>query len=194
MNTDAELIVPLGGTVAAFLIFDAWWLKQRSGWLPAMRWSWRAAGFAALGMLLIGFVITLKVHDPWEPPSLAIAALVATASVYLLRLPEVVLLGQLFLLAAVGQWLNNSYSAHPRLNPWTPWWQPLPIIFASLGLAHWWQRQRILKSVASDPLHLALRARLRGDRLLFGRSSGFRNRASPSSSPAPASPRWSTVT
>ena len=155
MNSDAELIVPLGATVAAFFIFDAWWLKQRSGWLPAMRWSWRAAGFAALGMLLIGFVITLKVHDPWEPPSLAFAALVATASVYLLRLPEVVLLGQLYLLAAVGQWLNNSYSEHPRLNPWTPWWQPLPIIFASLGLAHWWQRQRILRSVPSDPLHLA---------------------------------------
>ncbi len=154
MNTDAELIVPLGATVAAFLIFDAWWLKQRSGWLPAMRWSWRAAGFAALGMLLIGFVLTLKVYDPWEPPSLAIAALVATASVYLLRLPEVVLLGQLYLLAAVAQWLNNSYFEHPQVNSWTPWWQPLPIIFASLGLAHWWQRQRILRSISADPLHL----------------------------------------
>jgi uncharacterized membrane protein len=154
INAAPELIMPLGSTVAALLIFDAWWLKQRSGWLPAMRWSWRAAAFAALGMFLIGDLIMLKVAEPWEPPWLALGAVLATASIYVLRLPEVVLLGQLFLAAAVGLWLSH-YPAHPNPNPWTPWWQPLPIIFASLGLAHWWQRQRIMRLVRADALHLA---------------------------------------
>ncbi|HEV7404187.1 MAG TPA: DUF2339 domain-containing protein [Chthoniobacteraceae bacterium] len=153
-----ELMIPLGGTVGALLIFDAWWLKQRSGWLPAMLWSLRAAGFAALGMFLIGLIITQRVDFIWEPAALAVAALVATASVYLLRLPEVVLLGQLYLVAAVGIWLQHHYPGHPMREPWTPWWQPLPVIFTALGLAHWWQRQRIMRGISTDALHIACAA------------------------------------
>lgn len=150
-----ELTVPLGGTVAALFIFDAWWLKQRSGWLPAMRWSWRAAGFVALGLYLIAVIFMRRVYGPWEAPSFAAAALVATASIYLLRLPELVLLGQLYLLAAIGLWLNSYYPGYPMYERFTPWWQPVPIILGSLALAHWWQRQRVMRAIPTEALHLA---------------------------------------
>src|SRR5262249_45081800 len=94
-----EHMLSIGGIVGAFLIADAWWLKVRRGEWRTMEIHWRALIFSALALLLFARVLPQMVNYPWEPAAFAIAAVVCTASIYLLRLPEVTLLGQLYLAA-----------------------------------------------------------------------------------------------
>ncbi len=135
------LVLSLGAPVAALLVFDAWWWKQRRGELAALRFDQGAACFAVLGLVLAGWVVFLKIPDAWIPAAWAVAAVLCTASIYLLRLPEVTLLGQVFLLAAVAFTIMRGELS--SLRP-SPWWSPLPVVAAALALGHWWQRQRLL--------------------------------------------------
>ncbi len=74
------------------------------------------------------------------PVALAVEAAALTFSIYLLRVREITLLAQLLLLLAQGIWLARATG----LLPATPTWQHLVIIGISLGLSHWWQRQKFL--------------------------------------------------
>ncbi len=126
--------------VAVFLIFDTWWIKQRRGTLAAKCFDLSAAIFSLPALWLVTEILLHQAPDDWKPTVLAIAALVCTASIYLLQLPEIALPGQLFLAGAVCFWaLNEILASSPR-----PWWLPLPVVASALALAHWWQHQRIL--------------------------------------------------
>jgi hypothetical protein len=72
------------------------------------------------------------------PLVLAAEAVALTFSIYLLRLREITLLGQLFLILAQIAWLFHYATATP------PWWNPLLVIAATLGLSHWWQHQKTI--------------------------------------------------
>lgn len=72
------------------------------------------------------------------PLALAAEAVALTASIYLLRIREITLLGQFFLIFAQLSWLFHFLNATP------PWWNPLALIAVTIGLSHWWQRQQIL--------------------------------------------------
>lgn len=61
-----------------------------------------------------------------------------TFSIYLLRVREITLLGQFFLVIAPLAWLLHF------LNHTPPWWNPLALIVVIVGLSHWWQHQKIL--------------------------------------------------
>ncbi len=72
------------------------------------------------------------------PLVLAAEAVVLTFSIYLLRVREITLLGQGFLVLAQVAWFVYFLNATP------PWWNPLALIVITVGLSHWWQHQKIL--------------------------------------------------
>ena len=72
------------------------------------------------------------------PLVLAAEAVALTFSIYLLRIREVALFGQFFLIGALLTWLFHY------LNTTPPWWNPLLLIAVAIGLGHWWQKQKTL--------------------------------------------------
>ena len=128
------------GAVAAILIFDCWWVKQRRNTLAARQFEFSGAVFAVPGLWLVGDLLRLEVPDAWAPAAFAGVAIACTASFYLLNLPEVTFLGQLFLGVSIATWAALDYGP----GPIQPWWSPLPVAVSALALAHWWQRQRII--------------------------------------------------
>jgi hypothetical protein len=72
------------------------------------------------------------------PLALAAEAVALTFLIYPLRVREITLLGQLFLVLAQLVWLFRF------LNTTPPWWNPAAIIAVTIGLGHWWQHQKIL--------------------------------------------------
>ena len=74
------------------------------------------------------------------PVALTVEALALTLSIYLLRVREITLLGQGFLVAAQLAWLFNVFdlSEAPR------WWNSLLLLGVTLALSHWWQKQKRL--------------------------------------------------
>ena len=77
-------------------------------------------------------------HREHLPLALAAEAVVLTFSIYLLRVREITLLGQFFLVFAQFAWLFHFLTVTP------PWWNPLAIIAVTIGLSHWWQHQKTL--------------------------------------------------
>ena len=74
------------------------------------------------------------------PLVLAAAALLLTLSIYALRVREIALLGQVYLVLAQIKWLIDAFDSSQTL----PRWKPLSMIAITLGLSHWWQRQKVL--------------------------------------------------
>jgi uncharacterized membrane protein len=96
--------------------------------------------FSSFG--LIAWLAATAVFTPREylAPLLALEALALTASHYLLRLKELPLFGQAFLIFAQAVWLIDAIAngAH------RPWWNPTSVIAITLALAQWSQRQKSL--------------------------------------------------
>lgn len=129
----------LGAFVGALLGFNAWWSRRRnpdeSPFLP------QSALFSALALLI--WVVATWNNTTREdlPLVLAVETVVFVASFYALRVPEIPLLGQLYLIFALAVWFFTSRDSHPV----RPWWNPVLLIAITLGLSHWWQRQRQMK-------------------------------------------------
>lgn len=140
------------GAVAAVLIFDGWWLKQRRGTLAAARFEIGAFLFTLPGLILIADRLRVECSDAWAPTAFAVAALICTASIYLIRLPEVALPGQAFLAGAIGIWISLQHG----MDAAEPWWHPLPVAVVALALGHWWQKQRIIPVVKENRAVLQL--------------------------------------
>jgi hypothetical protein len=112
--------------------------------------SARALVFTLPALLIVGLLLEARIEPRWLPAAFSIAAVIATATIYALRLPEVVLPAQIFLGIAVFLWgADGSRMAAG------PWWHPLPPVIASLGLGHWWQRQRSVR-IEAQHRHLLL--------------------------------------
>jgi uncharacterized membrane protein len=75
------------------------------------------------------------------PVVLAAEGLLLTFSIYLLRVREITLLAQGYLLLAQLAWFAGEAGA--MRSP--PWWNPVLLIAITLGLSHWWQRQKTLE-------------------------------------------------
>lgn len=143
MQRSQDLALPLGGTISAVLLADAWWLKQRLGRLgrlSVVSWSWRAAGFTALGLFLLSIAVEYASSTTALPAALAGIAVVTTAVASRLRLPEL-LLGQVALaLAALQLAFQPSVTGLDFFSPSSAFM----VIAAALALEQWWQRQRRL--------------------------------------------------
>jgi uncharacterized membrane protein len=74
------------------------------------------------------------------PLVLAGAALALTASIYLLQVPEIPVLVQSYVVAALGLWFVRELET-PRT---TPWWHAAILLVTVLALGHWWQRQKAM--------------------------------------------------
>jgi len=130
----------LTGVVVAVSLFGAAWLfKKQRGLLKEVSFQYRAAGYVMLGM-----IVTLINVLYGAPEGLAVywyagLALLFTVSIYALRIPEVLIGGQILALAAVGQWISTAGDLDLSL-------MPLITVVVLLGaLMHWWPRQQVLK-------------------------------------------------
>ena len=136
---DRSQIVPLGSTLTLVFIFNAWRYKQSRGELAVPRLRWFPAGFTGLA-----FLTSLVVLYEWTgqrnfAPALALATIACAASLHLLRLPELTLIGQGYLAFANLAWFTNDQ----RLD--FPDWHAALLIVAALAMMHWWPRQRVWK-------------------------------------------------
>lgn len=140
-----------GMVVGAAMIICALWEKSVKAAEPA-KISFRPTVtlFSSLG--LIAWLVTTGVFVPREylAPALALEALLLTASFYALRLTELALFGQVFLIIAQAFWLSDSLVNHAS----RPWWNPVTVIVITLALAQWWQKQKKLR--LEQPVRLLL--------------------------------------
>ncbi len=73
-------------------------------------------------------------------PSLAVEALLFTAAWHLLRIREITLFGQGFLIIAQSLWFYDFTLNHAARS----WWNAVVVIVVTLAVARWWQRQKTL--------------------------------------------------
>lgn len=97
--------------------------------------------FTAIGMFT--WLLATGTFTPHEylTPMLSVEALLLTAAFYLLRLRELPLFGQVFLVLAQALWIFEALDHHAP----EPWWNPATVIAVTLVLASWWQRQKSLQ-------------------------------------------------
>jgi uncharacterized membrane protein len=127
-----------GAGLGALLAFNAFWAhRQDAGKSPS---PLRAEPtFFTLLVFASWLAATwFNASEEHLPLALAIEGVVLTFSIYLLRVREITLLGQFFLVFAQLAWLFHFLSITP------PWWNPLAIIAVTIGLSHWWQHQKTL--------------------------------------------------
>ncbi|MGH7971960.1 MAG: hypothetical protein ACREIC_24885, partial [Limisphaerales bacterium] len=71
---------------------------------------------------------------------IACEAVLLTFSIYVLGIAELSLLAQGYLVLGQAAWVTNWLSSSQT----QPWWNPALMIAISLGLSHWWQKQKVL--------------------------------------------------
>jgi len=126
----------LGIGLGALMIFNARWSRGPSS--EAKTASLPATFFSALG-LLVWLVATWRntAHENLAPV-LAVETLAITASIYALRLRELTVLAQIYLVLGQFSLLWNWIEQKPA----PPWWTPVSVIAITLALSHWWQHQK----------------------------------------------------
>jgi uncharacterized membrane protein len=125
----------LGGMMA----FNAFWAHRQQ---PESKSLVRPVpGFFTL-LALISWLFATAYNTSLAnvPVVLALEALVLTLSIYVLRVREMTVFGQTFLLVAQAAWIVRALAIVPAV----PWWNPALLIAITLGLSHWWQRQTII--------------------------------------------------
>lgn len=134
--------------IGGLMIFNALWERRVSPLDANQTFCPPVTFFSCLALL--SWLATTWVFTPREylAPLLALEALLFTAAYYPLRLKEICLFGQFFLLIAQALWLYDS--GHVS----RPWWNPALIIAITLTLAQWWQRQKSL--LFKEPVGLVL--------------------------------------
>jgi hypothetical protein len=137
----------LGIGVGVLLLFNAVRLSQRAEAPAGDRLSPGPALFVGLGLLVWLVTVWNNTTDVHRPVALAIVATGLTAAIYLVRVREIPLMGQGYLVLAQLLWLGET------LVPGStrPWWNPAVVLAISLGIGHWWQRQASLSVPAWLP-------------------------------------------
>ncbi len=127
-----------GAGLGALLVFNAVWSHRIDAGKSAVTFREEPTFFTVLA--LANWLATTWFNCAEENLPLVLAAetVALTFSVYLLRVREIALLGQSFLVLAQISWLAQF------LNHTPPWWNPLALIAVTIGLSHWWQRQKTL--------------------------------------------------
>jgi hypothetical protein len=125
-----------GAALGVLMIFNAYWAHRDDAdndEQPLRTAPSVFTLFAFASWLAATWCNTTGAHLPLV---LAAEAVALTLSIYLLRVREITLLGQFFLVFAQFAWLFHF------LNTTPPWWNPLAIIAVTVGLGHWWQHQK----------------------------------------------------
>jgi len=136
--------IGLGAAMAA----KAVWMHWRSAENDARLLRPVPSYYTAIALVMWVATTWFNTQSANFPLLLAIEASILTASVYVLRVREFPLLGQGVLVLAHLAWLGKFMDGTPLPS----WWNPLLMIGLTLGLSHWWQRQRAVpgdKSLSS---------------------------------------------
>jgi hypothetical protein len=120
------------GIITGLVLIGSSCLARRAG-ASRSAIDWHAIYFATLGMTLWLITVVYQFAQINQPPLLAIIALALTASLAVLRIPELPYLAKGFVLAALVLWLAQIGSFE------RPWWNPLVVILITLVLSRWWQ-------------------------------------------------------
>ena len=148
-SPDAAQVWTVGLAESALLIGNAWWSQRlseasrRDG--PANFAQAQALApwwFAVLGSAAWFWTIENAVSNEVErAPLMAGAALLLTASIYVLRVKALPWIAQIFLFSAGLYWLANR-SVWTLLETMPPVWNTSLVLGSTLALGHWWQWQR----------------------------------------------------
>jgi hypothetical protein len=96
--------------------------------------------FAGLALLIGLIAVWDNTTRANFPLVLAVTAVPLTLSIYVLRVRELTLLSQGYLVLAQVAWVVNVFDTVPA----PAWWNPVLMIIISLGLSHWWQVQKVI--------------------------------------------------
>ena len=127
-----------GAGLGVLLAFNAFWAHRMDAGKGESPLRAEPTAFTLLAFACWLATTWFNTTPEHLPLALAVEAVAFTFSIYLLRVREITLLGQLFLIGAQLAWLVHF------LNHTPPWWNPLAIIAVTVGLSHWWQHQKIL--------------------------------------------------
>ena len=127
-----------GAGLGALLAFNAFWAHRLDAGKSENPLRAGPSFFTVLAFANCLATTWFNTTEEHLPLALAAEAVVLTFSIYLLRVREITLLGQFFLVFAQFTWLFHFLTITP------PWWNPLAIIAVTVGLSHWWQHQKTL--------------------------------------------------
>jgi len=127
-----------GAAVGTLMLADAFWAHRQTMEKTGQPLRLEPSVFTVLAFL--NWIATTYFNTAAEylPLALAVEAVVFTLSIYVLKIREIPLLGQFFLMSAAGDGLNYLF------NEKVPWWNPLTLIAIVVGISHWWQKQKTL--------------------------------------------------
>lgn len=141
LERDNYATLALGTALGGLMALNGWWSARRRWWADRRELRPEPAYFILLALTMWIATTWFNTTPDAFPLALGAEAGLLTASVYLLRVRELTLLGQLLLLLAQAGWLARfADSFHAPA-----WWNPLALILITLGLSHWWQRQRAIE-------------------------------------------------
>ena len=127
-----------GAGLGALLAFNAFWAHRQDAGKSEQPLRAGPSFFTVLAFASWLATTWFNTTEANLPLMLAAEAVALTFSIYLLRVREIALLGQFFLVFAQFAWLFHFLTLTP------PWWNPLAIIVVTVGLSHWWQRQKTI--------------------------------------------------
>jgi uncharacterized membrane protein len=128
----------VGTVIGALMTVNAVWVHRQT--LEKISSSLRAETSVFIILAFINWLAVTYFNTTLEhrPLALALEAVAFTLSIYVLRVPEIVLLGQFFVILAAGTGVVSLLNNQP------PWWNPLALIAILFGISHWWQKQKTL--------------------------------------------------
>jgi hypothetical protein len=127
-------LLGLGG--AAVMLKNAWWTRQG---IRAPHFAWPATLYSALGLALLGGVLSTQLASPMVPPTLAVIALAATVLGFALKLGELPPIAQILLLAAQGLALFPTENGEP-ITGWSAGWVMLSTLAMIFVVRRTWLR------------------------------------------------------
>jgi uncharacterized membrane protein len=127
-----------GAGLGALLVFNALWAHRLDAGKSSSLLRATPTIFTLLALACWLAATGFNTTEAHLPLALAAEAVALTLSFYLLRVREITLLGQFFMVFAQLAWLFHF------LDATLPWWNPLALIAVTVGMSHWWQHQEIL--------------------------------------------------
>ena len=127
-----------GAGLGALLAFNAFWAHRLDKGQSQSPLRDEPTFFTVLAFACWLTTTWFNTAEANLPLALAAEAVVLTFSIYPLRVREIALLGQFFLVSAQLAWLVHFLTMTP------PWWNPFAVIAVTVGLSHWWQHQKVL--------------------------------------------------
>jgi hypothetical protein len=132
------LLPPLA--LDALMFADVLLAHRRSPTVPGIPLRPQPAFSTAVVLFVCLAVTWHHTEDSAFPLFLAAEGLAFTFSYYLLRVREIPLLSQSFVVLAQIAWVVSALTTKPL----PPWWNPLLLIAITVVLSHWWQKQKSL--------------------------------------------------